>query len=100
LPNRRHGPAGFYVNQRLISRAKKCIGRPGRRRTMSLARGSGSSPKASRASGLATLRVVGDRLAAKLRWSRYAPARHNQFALTIHAVAHDRRKLVRKDPGE
>jgi hypothetical protein len=37
---------------------------------------------------------VGDRLAAKLQWSRHAPARHDQFALTIHAVAHDRRELV------
>src|ERR1700722_9161930 len=29
---------------------------------------------------------VGDRLAAKLQWSRHAPARHDQFALTIPAV--------------
>ena len=42
---------------------------------------------------------VGHRLAAKLQWPRHAPARHNQFALTLHAVAHDRRKLVGKDSG-
>jgi hypothetical protein len=43
---------------------------------------------------------VGDRLAAKLQWSRHAPARHDQFALAIRVVAHDRRKLVGEDPGE
>ena len=43
---------------------------------------------------------VGDRLAAKLQWSRHAPARHEQFALTIPAVSHDRRELVRENPGE
>ena len=28
------------------------------------------------------------------------PQRHDQFALTIRAIAHDRRKLVGEDPGE
>jgi hypothetical protein len=40
---------------------------------------------------------VRDRLATKLRRSGHAPARHDQLALTIHAVAHDRRKLVGED---
>jgi hypothetical protein len=43
---------------------------------------------------------VGDRLAAKLRRAGHAPGRHDQFALTIHAVAHDRRGLVWEDHGE
>src|ERR1700690_3753901 len=30
---------------------------------------------------------VGDRLAAKLQWSRHAPARYNQFTLTIRTDA-------------
>jgi hypothetical protein len=43
---------------------------------------------------------VGDRLAAKLRRSGHTPSPYDQFALTIRAVAHDRRKLVGEDPGE
>jgi hypothetical protein len=66
---------------------------------MSLARGSGSSP-ASRAVRARDVADVGDRLAAELQWPRHAPARYNQFALTIRTVAHDRRKLVGKNPGE
>jgi hypothetical protein len=40
---------------------------------------------------------VGDRLAAKLRGSRHAPSGHDQFALTIRAVANDRRELIWED---
>jgi hypothetical protein len=42
---------------------------------------------------------IGDRLATKLGRSRHAPARHDQFALTLRAVARDRRKLVGKILG-
>jgi hypothetical protein len=36
---------------------------------------------------------VGDRLAAKLRRARHAPSRNDEFALTMHAVAHNRRMV-------
>jgi len=99
LPNRRHGPAGFYVNQRLIRPAIRCIGAPVAAERCSWHEA--AVPRRKPAAPVRTRDVadVGDRLAAKLGRSGHAPARHDQFALTIRAVAHDRRKLVGEDPG-
>jgi hypothetical protein len=43
---------------------------------------------------------VGDRRAAKLRWPRHAPTRHNKLALAISSIANDRSHLVGKDGRE
>jgi len=51
-------------------------------------------PSQLRQCGLATLRMLVTGWAAKLRRSGHAPARHDQVALTIRAVAHYRRELV------
>jgi hypothetical protein len=51
-----------------------------------LSLGSGSLPKASRASADSRRCECWCGLAAKLRWSRHAPARHDQFTLTIRTL--------------
>jgi hypothetical protein len=56
-------------------------------------------PSQLRQCGLATLRML------VTGWPPNCggpgmPQRHDQIALTIRAVAHDRRKLVGEDPGE
>ena len=71
-----------------------------RRRRRSPARGGGSFRKPPAPVWARDVADVGDRPAAKLQRAWHAPARHNKFAVTIRAVAHDRRVLVGEDPGE
>src|SRR3984957_18429416 len=70
------------------------------RGSWSRARDTGSAPRANCASANSRRCGRGDRLAAEPRWARHAPARHDQFALTIRAVAHDRSHLIGEDAGE